>query len=48
MDQKVEFRVGKGKAYLPGAKKEASYHVVGMGKTDPKPRGTRRKLIETV
>jgi cold shock CspA family protein len=39
MDQKVEFRIEKGKAYLPGDKKESSYRVVGMGKTDPKPAG---------
>jgi hypothetical protein len=35
VDQKLDFRIEKGKAYLPDGKKEASYRVVGMGKTDP-------------
>jgi len=34
VDQALDFRIEKGKAYLPGGKKEASYRVVGMGKTD--------------
>lgn len=36
VDQKLDFRIEKGKAYLPGGKKETPYRVVGMGKTDQK------------
>jgi len=36
VDQKLDFRIEKGKAYLPDGKKERSYRVVGMGKIDQK------------